>query len=309
MLTLVTDVANGYFRLLELDRELAISDNSTRIFKDTFDLFSRRFQAGRDSNLPVQRSQANYDESRARSEALRRQIVQQENALSILLGSYPKDIPRARGLGEQTMPATPLSATSDLLERRPDIHAAEADMMAANAQIGVAVANYFPHVGLSALVGGTWIDVAGASGTFGIWNAALGVAGPIFNGGRLKAIYQERKAFWDETVVQYRKTVLLAFQETSDALVAQQTLANQRAALEEQVADLQQSASLALTRYNAGRATYFEVLEAQQQLFPAEDSLAQTERDQLVATVNLYKALGGGWKLAPEEWAHPNTGG
>ena len=309
MLTLVTDVANGYFRLVELDRELAIADDSTRLFKDTFDLFTRRFQAGRDSNLPVQRAQANYDASRARSEDLRRQIAQQENALSILLGSYPKDIPRGRVLTEQTMPATPLSATSDLLERRPDIHAAEADMMAANADIGVAVANYFPRVGLSAVLGGQWVDVAGQTGPFGIWTAALAAAGPIFNGGRLRAIYRERKAFWDETVVEYRKTVIVAFQETSDALIAQQRLAGQRAALEAQVADLQRSAGLALTRYNGGRASYFEVIEAQQELFPAEDSLAQTQRDQLVATVNLYKALGGGWKLTPAEWAHPNTGG
>jgi outer membrane protein, multidrug efflux system len=302
MLSLVTDVANGYSRLLELDRELAIANESTRAFKGSFDLFTARFAAGRDSKLSVHRSQANYDESRARAADLKRQIAQQENALSILLGSYPKSIPRGRGLAEQTLPATPLGASSDLLQRRPDILAAEENMIAANAEIGVAIANFFPRIGLSAFVGGEGLRIAGTNSAFGLWSAGLAATGPIFNGGRLKSEYEGRQAFWDESVAQYRKTVLTAFQETSDALAAQQNLVDRRAALEAQVTDLKNSVDLALLRYDGGRATYFEVLEAQQQLFPAQDALAQTQRDQLVAVVNLYKALGGGWKLAPEEW-------
>lgn len=305
LLTLVTDVATGYFRLLQLDRQLAISEDSTRVFKDTFDFFNTRFQGGRDSELPVARARANYDAARARTEDLRRQIGQQENALSVLLGGYPRDIPRGRTLMDQTVPAAPLGATSDLLQRRPDILAAEQNMVSANAQIGVAVANFFPRIGLSAMAGGAWFNVANVSHTFGLWNAALSLTGPIFNGGRLRAIYYGRKAFWDETVSQYHKTVLGAFQETSDALIAEQTLAARRVALEAQVADLQRSSDLAFTRYDNGRASYFEVLEAQQQLFPAEEALAQNQADQLVAVVNLYKALGGGWKLTPEQWARP----
>jgi multidrug efflux system outer membrane protein len=305
LLTLVTDVASGYFRLLQLDRQLAISQDSTQAFKGTFDFFSRRYQGGRDSELPVSRSQANYDQSRARTEDLRRQIAQQENALSILLGGYPRDIPRGRGLLDQTVPATPVGATTDLLQRRPDILAAEQNMVAANAEIGVAVANFFPRIGLSALGGVDWFRVAGQSSTFGVWNAALTAAGPIFNGGRLRSIYEGRKAFWDETVAQYHKTVIVAFQETSDALVAQQTLVAQREALESQVAALQRSVGTAQNRYDNGRASYFEVLEAQQQLFPAEQELARNQADQLVAVVNLYRALGGGWKLTPQDWAQP----
>lgn len=307
LLTLVTDVASGYFRLLQLDRELAISNDSTRVFKGTFDLFTKRFQAGRDSDLPVQRAQANYDQSRAVSEDLKRQIAQQENALSILLGGYPKDVPRDRDLLQQTIPATPVGATSDLLQRRPDILAAEQGMVAANAEIGVAVANYFPRIGLSALGGIDWFRVAGQNFHFGLWNAALSAGGPIFSGGRLGAIYDQSRAYWDETVAQYHKTVLIAFQETSDALIAQQTLAARRAALEAQVADLQRSADLALNRYDNGRASYFEVLEAQQQLFPAQDALAQTQGAQLIAAVDLYKALGGGWNLTPAQWAQPTA--
>jgi multidrug efflux system outer membrane protein len=307
LLTLVTDVAAGYFRLLQLDRQLAIAEESTKTFKGTYDFFNTRFQGGRDSGLPVQRAQANLQESQARIEDVKRQIAQQENAISILLGGYPRDIARGRSLLDQTLPATPVGATSDLLQRRPDIMAAEQNMVAANAEIGVAVANFFPRVGLSALVGVDWFRLAGESHTFGVWNAALSAAGPIFNGGRLRSIYEGRKAFWDETVAQYHKTVLLAFQETSDALVAQQSLAARRTALQAQVAALRSSLDLANNRYDNGRASYFEVLEAEQQLFPAQDALAQNQADELIAVVNLYKALGGGWKLSPEQWAQPTA--
>jgi multidrug efflux system outer membrane protein len=193
------------------------------------------------------------------------------------------------------MPATPIGSTTDILRRRPDILAAEQNMVSANAEIGVAIADFYPKVGLGTLIGGEGVAIGGGVHGFGIWSAALNMAGPIFTGGRLEAAYHEKQAFWDETVAQYRKTVLTAFQETSDALVAQQTLVRQRHNLEGQVASLRQSLNLARLRYHAGRASYFEVLEAEQQLYPAEYELAQTQRDQLIAVVNLYKALGGGW--------------
>ncbi|MGH6911027.1 MAG: TolC family protein, partial [Phenylobacterium sp.] len=272
-------------------------------------LFTLRFEAGRDNNLPVQRAQAAYDASRARAADLTRLITQQENAISILVGGFPRAIERGRTMDAQTMPETPLGTTSELLQRRPDILRAEQTMISANAQIGVAVANFFPRVGLSALVGGQGLIISGDGAGFGIWNAALGAAGPIFSGGRLESEYKERQAFWDETVGDYKRTVIVAFQETSDNLVAQRTLVDRRAALESQVAALRRSSELALTRYDAGRASYFEVLEAQQQLFPAEDELARTQRDQLLAVVGLYKALGGGWKLTSEQWKRADAGG
>lgn len=306
MLTLATDVAAGYFRLLTLDRELAVAEESTGAYRKTFDLFGLRFQAGKDSNLSVQRAGAIYNSSFATAADLKRQIAQQENALSILLGSYPRDIPRSR-LSDEAPPAVPVGATSDILQRRPDIRAAEQNMVSANAEIGVAVANFFPRIGLSALVGGQGIHLAGDNSAFGLWSAALTATGPIFTGGRLQSIYEGRKAFWDETAAQYRKTVLVAFQETSDALAAQQTLGDRRQALEAQVANLRQSVDLAFTRYDGGRASYFEVLEAQQQLYPVEAQLAQTRGDQLLASVSLYKALGGGWKMTPAEWRQAAT--
>jgi multidrug efflux system outer membrane protein len=303
MLSLVSDVAIGYFRLLELDRQLQVAQESSRTYKSTHELFNLRYEAGRDSNLPVQRAQAIYNSSLARTAELRRLIAAQENALCILLGSYPRTINRGQ-LADQVIPATPLGSTSDILQRRPDIRAAEQGMIAANAEIGVALANFFPRIGLSAFLGGEGFRIGGENDSFGLWGAALSAAGPIFNGGRLQSIYEGRKAYWDETIAQYRKIVLVAFQETSDALVAQQTLVDQRKALEAQIASLRESNSLALIRYDGGRANYFEVLEAQQQLYPAEYELARTRGDQLIATVNLYKALGGGWRQTAAEWKH-----
>lgn len=307
LLSLTSDVAEGYFRLLELDREIAIAQESTRTYGATYDLFNQRFNAGRDSRLPVERTQANRDASEARIEEIRRRIAVQENALSVLMGAPPGPIPRGRALEAQTLPTAPVGATTELLQRRPDIRAAEQGMIRANAEIGVAVANKFPRLGLSALAGLVGADVSGDTGTFGVGSIGLGLAGPIFTGGRLEEVYNNRKAYWDETVAQYRHTALVALGETADALASQTTLAARRAALERQVASLRRSVDLAQSRYDTGRAGYFEVLEAQQQLFPAQDALAQTQRDQLIAVVNLYKALGGGWKLTDDQWSKPQT--
>src|SRR5215469_4513912 len=147
MLTLVSDVAANYFLLIEFDRQLAIAEESTTVYKQTLDLFTQRFEAGRDSKLGVVRAQAAYDSSNAAIAALNRAITQQENAISVLLGTYPRHIERGTQLEQQAMPATPVGLTSDLLQRRPDIMQAEQVMIGANAEIGVAVANYYPRIG------------------------------------------------------------------------------------------------------------------------------------------------------------------
>lgn len=307
MLTLVSDIASGYFFLIELDRELAIAQDSEDTYRKTLDLFSQRFEAGRDSKLGVVRAQANYESSVATIAALKRGITQTENALCVLIGAYPHAIARGTGLTQQSTPATPVGQTTDLLERRPDILQAEQVMVGANAQIGVAIANYFPRIGLGALFG--WEAARPGDlfkNDFNVWSLGASLVGPIFEGGRLKATVEAQEAFWNESIAQYKKAVTVAFQETSDALIAQQTLVGQRESQERQVASLRESVDLALQRYNAGRATYFEVLEAEQQLFPSQDALAQTQRDQLIAVVNLYKALGGGWNLKDADWTGPH---
>jgi outer membrane protein, multidrug efflux system len=165
------------------------------------------------------------------------------------------------------------------------------------------VANFFPRIGLSALYGAQSPHIDDlVDNSFSIWNIAGGVAGPLFQGGRILENYYAQQAFWDATIAQYKQSVLVAFREISDALIAQDTLASQRVALQHQVKALREAVDLSLLRYNAGRASYFEVLEAEQLLFPTEDALAQTERDQLLAVVDLYKALGGGWNLTNSQW-------
>ena len=307
MLTLASSVAASYFSLVELDRELAIAKESREVYRQTLDLFSSRFQAGRDSKLGVTRAQAAYDSSAASIASVSRAIVQQENALSVLLGGYPKAIDRGMPLTEQVTPQTPVGLTTDVLKRRPDIRQAEQVMIGANAEVGVAVANFYPTIGLSALFGGQSQKSSDIfKSDFNIWSLGGSVAGPIFEGGRLKSAYQAQQAYWDQTIAQYKQTITVAFRETSDALIAQQTLVDQRGALQGQVEALKESVDLSIERYNAGRASYFEVLDAQQQLFPSESALAQTQRDQLLAVVNLYKALGGGWNLKDSEWAQPH---
>ncbi len=303
MLTLVSDVAAAYFRLLELDRELAIAQESSQVYKQTLELFTDRFRLGKDSKLPVSRAEANYQASLADIARVRREITQEENAISVLLGQYPEPIRRGLDLSSQSPPITPVGLTTDLAERRPDIMQAEQNMIGANAEIGVAVANFFPRIGVSALYGGQSPEIGDVvNGSFSIWNIIGDISGPLFQGGRLVESYYAQQAYWDSTIAQYKQTVLVAFREVSDALTAQQTLVVQRAALEGRVRSLKESVELSLLRYNAGRASYFEVLEAEQLLFPAQVTLAQTERDQLLAVVDLYKALGGGWNLTDEQW-------
>lgn len=305
-LSLVSDVAANYFSLIELDRELRIAQDSSNAYKQILDLFTKRYEAGKDSRLSVVRAQAAYDQSNATIASAKRAITQQENILSVLLGSYPRGIDRGVPLTQQAMPATPLGQSTELLRRRPDIQQAEGQMMSANAQVGVALASFYPRIGLSALFGGTAPRIESIfDSQFRVWSLAAGISGPLFQGGRLRANYAASKAFWDESVAQYRATVINAFRETSDALVARQTLASERTAQASQVDALRQSVDLALQRYENGRASYFEVLEAEQQLFLAEAELAQTERDQLLAVVNLYKALGGGWSLPDADWDKP----
>ena len=256
MLTLVSDVAANYFLLIELDRQLAIAQESATVYKGTLDLFTQRFEAGRDSKLGVVRAQAAYDSSNAAIAALNRAITQQENAICVLLGIYPRHIERGTQLEQQAMPATPAGLTSDLLQRRPDIMQAEQVMIGANAEIGVAVANYYPRIGLSALYGAQGVDVSDLfKSNFSIWSIAAGLTGPIFQGGRLKATVQAQQAFWDESIAQYKKTVTGAFRETSDALIAQQTLVTQRTAIEGQVKANREAVDLATQRYTDRKST------------------------------------------------------
>jgi multidrug efflux system outer membrane protein len=296
VVTLVSDVATDYFQLLELDRELAIAHESAEAYQHSLDVFTRRYLGGTDTKISTSRAEANLRSSEATIAALEREITQQEDAIAVLLGANPGPVTRGVPLVDQTMPVTPEGLTTDLLRRRPDIRQAEQSMIAANAEIGVAVANFFPTIGLSAMYGnaGSKIENVFKNGA-SIWNIAANVSGPLFQGGRLYESYRAQQAFWDQTIAQYRATIVEAFREVADALAAEAHLVEQRKAQEGQVVALREAVRLSLASYDAGVSNYLDVLDAQQQLYPAETSLAQTQRDQLLAVVNLYKALGGGW--------------
>jgi multidrug efflux system outer membrane protein len=304
LLTLVSDVAQAYFELLELDRELEITHATRITFQDTVDLFRRRYVGGIGTLLEVSRAQAALGQARAGVPELERQIVAKENQLSALLGRPPGHIDRRSLLSEDAVtPHLPVGLPSQLLLRRPDVIQAEHALVAANAEVGVAVASFFPRLGLTSLYGGQSSELENVVKSAGnVWAVGGSLTGPLFQGGRLLAGYRASSAAWDEAVERYRQTALVAFGETSNALVARQKLESVYVERLDTVKALQTSVTLSLQRYNDGIANYFEVLEAEQQLFPAELDLARTQRDQLVAVVTLYRVLGGGWDVPVPEW-------
>lgn len=304
VVTLVSEVASNYFQLLALDRELAIAHESAETYGKTLDVFTKRYRGGTDTKISTSRAEANVQQSLATIAALERQIAQQENAISVLLGTNPKPIERGLPLVDQPVPVTPVGLTSELLRRRPDIRQAEQTMIGANAGIGVTVANFFPTIGLSTLYGGASNKIGSViKDSASLWNIAANLSGPIFQGGKLLESYYAQRAYWDETIAHYRSTIVEAFREVADALAAQDRLAEQRKAQEAQVAALREAMRLSLARYDTGLTNYIEVLDAEELLYPAESALARTRRDQLVAVVTLYKALGGGWGTPGDEVA------
>lgn len=299
-LSLVTQVATNYFDLIELDAELGIARRATQSFGDSLKLFNQRLRGGIASKLETASAEAALANSAARIPELERQIAIKENALSMLLGRTPGDILRGLNLTEQTLaPEVPAGLPSQLLERRPDIRQAEAAVRAANAGIGVTEGGFLPRIGLSALFGAVspQLDRLTTSKA-GLWSAGAQLTGPIFQGGGLHGQYEQAKAAWEEAKLRYQQTVLNAFAEVANALVTRQKLAEVRQAQERAVRAYEEAARIAQQRYAAGEAGYFEVLQAQQQLFPSEVALAQTRRDELTAVARLYQALGGGWNIA-----------
>lgn len=298
LLTLVSDVAQAYFELLDLDRELEITRETAATFQDTLNLFTRRYEGGIGTLLEVSRAKAALTDAEANIPEFERQIVIKENQLSILLGQIPGEIARGNPLAQQPLaPNVPVGLPSQLLERRPDILAAEQAVVAANADVGVAIANFFPRFGLTSMYGGQSSELENIVKDAGnVWAVGGTLMGPLFQGGRLLANYRASSAQFEEAIRHYQQSALQAFAEVSDSLVTHEKLTGVRVKREDTVEQLRVSVKLSLQRYNDGIASYFEVLEAQQQFFPAELNLARTQRDELVAVVALYRALGGGWQ-------------
>ncbi len=298
MLTLITTVAADYFQLLALDQELQIARDTTNSFGQSLKLFSERLRGGVSSKLETAAAEAAQASAAASVPELERQIAVEENQIRILLGMNPGPIMRRKKLLEQLLPPdVPPGLPSALLERRPDIRQAEQLVRSANAQIGVARADFYPRFSLTALFGQTSPELSTfTSGAANAWSVAANLAGPIFQGGLLTGQYRQARAAWEEAALQYQSVMLNALQEVSDALAARGQLARERIEQARAVTAYEEAVQVANERYAAGHANYYELLQEQQLLFPAENALTQTELNQLLAVVQLYRALGGGWR-------------
>lgn len=303
VVSLVSAVAQAYFELLELDLELEIAKKNTLSFEETLKIFGQRLQGGVASKLEISSAEALLGTVAANVPDIERQIVLKENQINVLLGRNPAPVGRSSTLLEQASPPQiPAGLPSALLERRPDIRRAEQNLRAANAQIGVAEANFFPQIGLTTLFGKVSPELSAfTSGTSNLWAVAGTMAGPIFEGGALVAKYREAKAAREEAKLTYEQTALNAFQEVSNALISRVKLEATRAQQFRAVKAYDEAVRVAIKRYVSGKASYYEVLQNQQNLFPAETTLARTELNQLLAIVQLYKALGGGWQEQEQE--------
>ena len=303
-LTLVSDLAQAYFQLLALDVQLQIARNSTDAYQRTYDLFLDRFNLGVASKLETSRAQGALGDAQANIPQLESDIVAKENQISVLLGAVPGPIPRGKPMYEQPIvPTVPAGLPSTLLQRRPDLRQAEQQLVSANARIGVAKAEFFPKLSLTALLGTASPEVSALTGgTATIWAVAGMFSGPLFNAGRTLGTYRASIAQWEQARLQYEQAVLGALREVSDALTALGKLSEAEMGEDTAVKALAEAVEHATDRYRQGLANYFEVLEAQQQLYPAQNTLAQIRRNRLLAYVQLYKALGGGWSLTDAEW-------
>jgi multidrug efflux system outer membrane protein len=298
MATLVTDVATTYFNLRDLDKELEISRDTLTSRTDSLKLVTMREQGGVAALIDVRQAEILVAQAGEAVPDTERLIAQNENALAVLLGRNPADVPRGRHLIEQiTIPVLPAGFPSSLLERRPDIAQADALLHSATARIGVAKSDYFPRVFLtgSAAAAGIWVNSSWL-GPQGIFAVGPSFTLPIFNTGRTGAGVDSAEARAQIAVELYRQTVVQAFREVSDALVEyqkRQEFRIQQEALQQAARD---ASRLANMRYTGGVSSYLEVLDSERQLFDAQLGLVRSYRDELVAIIRLYKALGGGWQ-------------
>ena len=298
MATLVANVATGYFQLRQLDLQLEISQRTLTSRRDSLQLTQTLEQHGIQSLLDVRQAEQLVYTAATEIPDLERRIAQQENAISILLGNNPGDVPRGLQLTEQPhAPEVPAGLPSSLLVRRPDIVQAEQILIAANAQIGVARAAYFPQISLTGTAGFESTALTSLfTGPAGLWNLGGSFTQPIFQGGRLKSNVRLAEAQQQQAVLAYQQTIKGAFRDVSDALVAYRKNREFRLQQEHLVESAQDAARLSEVRFKAGTTDYLEVLTNETNSFSAELTLAQAQGNELTALVQLYQALGGGWQ-------------
>jgi len=299
-ISLVSQVAVTYFQLLDLDQEMAIQCAATNAYASSYQIFNDRLSNGVASKLETDRAAAALANAAAVIPQLEIQIASAENQLSVLLGKNPGPILRNSLTNQpQLTTAIPTGLPSDLLRRRPDVVAAEESLIAANANIGVSIANFFPQIGLTTLLGRASPELSQFTGSAGnLWDLGGTLSGPIFQGGKLRAQYRGAKAQFNEAKAAYQQTVLTSFQEVANALITRQKLAEEFTYQGQAVVALESSVFLATQRYLNGKSSYYEVLQSQQELYPTQRAQVQTQVEEMITIVQLYKALGGGWETS-----------
>lgn len=299
--TLVAQVASAYLGLLELDFELEIARRTRSVRTNSLALTIAREEGGIASLQDVHQSRTLVATAEAAIADTLRQVEQQENELGLLLGRNPGPLARGEGFASQHLDlAVPPGLPASLLGRRPDVQAAEQQLVAANADVGQARAAFFPRVQLTGFSGFQSVSLSDLfNGASGVWQFGPSVTVPVFTGGALRGNLQLARARFDEALAQYQKAVQAAFREVSDSLIAYQRTREFRARQEERTGAQRSAAQLAAVRYQGGVTSYLEVLYLEQELFSAELSLARARLAERLSVVSVYRSLGGGWQAAP----------
>jgi multidrug efflux system outer membrane protein len=302
ILTLVASVVDEYINLRDLDHRLEIANHTAKSREDAYNLFKLRYKAGVISELELSQAESEYESAAATIPAIEKAVAQQENELSLLLGRNPDAIARGKALDELALPPVPAGLPSSLLTNRPDILQAEQDLVAANAQIGAARAQYFPSISLTGAFGRASNDLSSLfTGPAKMWSYSVPVTAPIFTAGAIAGQVKAAKAAREEMLVRYQQKIQSAFRDVDDALADQKYTREQLDAQIRQTDALRNYARLARRRYENGYTSYIEVLDAERNLFNSELSLASTRGGLFQSMVKLYKAMGGGWVTKAEK--------
>jgi multidrug efflux system outer membrane protein len=301
VLTLVSAVATSYVQLRAYDEQLVIARRTKDAYGESVRLFELQHEHGVVSRMTVEQARVQYETAAAAVPGIESAIAQTENALSILLGRNPGEVPRGLKVTALALPPVPSGIPSEVLEQRPDVRQAEQTLVAANARIGAAKALYFPTISLTGSYGTSSAELGGLfKGPSKVWSYAGSIVGPIFTGGATRAGVRQAEAARKATELGYVAAVQSAFADADDALVSRQKLAEQLDAQGRLVRAAREYARLARLQFDGGVAPYMTVLQAEQALFPAELNEVQTRASLFASTVNVYKAMGGGWVTEAE---------
>ncbi len=296
ILSLVGTVANSYLALRGLDEQLVMAGRTLKTYEGSLQLMQYKFKFGRVSQMEVEQANVRVQSASAQIPQIRRDIATVENAMSILLGKSPGPIPRGKPIFEMSLPVVPADVPSQLLERRPDLRQAEQQLIAANAQIGAAKALYFPTISLTGSFGSASSELSGLfKGPANSWSYAANIAGPIFTGGAVSGQVAQAEAGQRAALASYQLAIQNAFADVENALVSRSTLQDQVAAQEKLVMSLRNYSRLAQLQFDGGRAPYSTVLQAEEELFPAELAWAALRAQLSGSVVDIYKSMGGGW--------------